>query len=206
MQAVLGAKRILLTVAAALILTGALLVSKSAYFYSRGFIAQFLIERAWDEYRKVGEPVEVPGFDGIYPAGRLIIPSVDISSVLLGNSTEESLALGPGYIEGTARPEETGNTAIAGHRDTFFRPLRRIKKGDIIILEYLTGTKLYKVDDIRIVEPTDSQWLEKSLADLITLITCYPFDYVGAAPKRFIVRGSLIKLSEDVLYLKQVYP
>lgn len=198
MLAVLSAKRVVL-IAAALILTGALLVSKSAYFYSKGFIGQFLIERAWEKYRTVGEPVEVPGFEGRYPAGRLIIPAVNISSVLLGSATEESLALGPGHIEGTARPGEFGNTAVAGHRDTFFRPLRRIKSGDIIILEYLTGTKFYEVDKIRIVKPTDIEWLEKSSEDMITLVTCYPFDYVGAAPKRFIVRGSLIQAGEDVL-------
>ena len=92
---------------------------------------------------------------------------------------------------GTSQPGETGNVVIAGHRDSFFKNLRNIKVGDMIELESLKRVVLYKITDIRIARPTDTQWLDSSSKDIITIITCYPFDYVGPAPKRYIVRGRI---------------
>jgi sortase A len=82
--------------------------------------------------------------------------------------------------------------AIAGHRDTFFRALRNVQKGDEITLKTLDGSYAYRVDSIRVVGPEDTQVLHDSSGDVLTLVTCYPFYFVGPAPKRFVVRAQRI--------------
>jgi sortase A len=86
-------------------------------------------------------------------------------------------------------PGQGGNVVLAGHRDTFFRSLERIRVGDAIYLENSAGTELYVVDWIRIVAPTDLEVLKSTGSAALTLITCYPFRYIGSAPERFIVRA-----------------
>jgi sortase A len=122
---------------------------------------------------------------------RLDIPRAGISVMVVEGATARSLRLGVGHIPGTAFPGESGNTVIAGHRDTFFRPLRRVGKGDTVILTTLYGAFQYSVDGVSIVAPTDRAAVQSSKEPVLTLITCYPFYYVGAAPKRFIVRARM---------------
>jgi LPXTG-site transpeptidase (sortase) family protein len=95
-------------------------------------------------------------------------------------------------VSGTAQPGKTGNICLAGHRDTFFRPLKRIAPGDEVELRFPGGTTRYRVSTIETVEPTDRQVLEPTPDNTLTLITCYPFYFIGSAPKRFIVRASAI--------------
>jgi sortase A len=95
-----------------------------------------------------------------------------------------------GHIPGTALPGEPGNVVIAGHRDTFFRPLRNIHKGDEITLTTLDGVYRYRVDFTEVVEPQNAEALDASPDAILTLVTCYPFYFVGPSPKRFIVRAS----------------
>jgi sortase A len=97
-----------------------------------------------------------------------------------------------GHLPGTALPGETGNIALAGHRDTFFRPLRNIRSGDAITFKTLDGEFHYLVESTDIVPPTDISVLQSHGGRTLTLITCFPFYYVGAAPKRFIVRARQI--------------
>ena len=99
------------------------------------------------------------------------------------------LSLAPGHIPGTPLPGEAGNVAIAGHRDTFFRPLRFIRRNDTINVTTDRGEDQYRVVSTSIVAPSDVQVLYPTGRDTLTLVTCYPFDYVGPAPKRFIVRA-----------------
>jgi sortase A len=97
-----------------------------------------------------------------------------------------------GHIPGTALPGEDGNIVLAAHRDTFFRPLRNIQKGDEIALTTLSGAYRYRVESIQIVGPDDVGVLSPTKQPTLTLVTCYPFYFVGSAPKRFIVRAGLI--------------
>jgi len=97
-----------------------------------------------------------------------------------------------GHIRGTPLPGEQGNVAIAGHRDTFFRPLRNILQDDEITLTTLNGSYRYLVDSTQVVPPEDTQVLDNSDDTTLTLVTCYPFYFVGPAPKRFIVRAHKI--------------
>jgi len=94
-----------------------------------------------------------------------------------------------GHIPGTALPGQQGNIAIAGHRDTFFRGLRNIHKDGEITLTTLDGSYLYRVDFTQVVQPEDIAVLDHSDDAILTLVTCYPFYFVGPAPKRFIVRA-----------------
>jgi sortase A len=97
-----------------------------------------------------------------------------------------------GHIPGTPLPGQQGNVGLAGHRDTFFRGLRNIQKDDEITLTTLHGSYRYRVDSTRIVRPEDTKVLAATADDFLTLVTCYPFYFVGPAPKRFIVRAHRI--------------
>jgi sortase A len=94
-----------------------------------------------------------------------------------------------GHLPGTALPGEAGNVALAGHRDTFFRPLRDIRSGDAITFKTLDGAFRYHVESTTVVPPSDVSSLRSLGGRTLTLITCFPFYYVGAAPDRFIVRA-----------------
>ena len=120
---------------------------------------------------------------------RLAIPRLGLTSIVVEGAGEEELSLAPGHIPGTPLPGEAGNVAIAGHRDTFFRPLRFIRKNDTINVMTDRGEDQYRVVSTNIVAPGDIQVLYPTGRDTLTLVTCYPFDYVGPAPNRFIVRA-----------------
>jgi sortase A len=122
--------------------------------------------------------------------GRMDIPRLGISVAVLQGTSSRTLRLGAGHIEGTPLPGETGNSGIAGHRDTFFRQLKDIRKDDEIQLQAATGLFRYHVDWAKVVEPGDTTVLEPSTTEnTLTLVTCYPFYFVGPSPKRFVVRA-----------------
>ena len=121
--------------------------------------------------------------------GKIEIPRIGISVMVLEGDSAPILRHAAGHLESTAIPEEPGNVVIAAHRDTFFRALRNIRDQDIITLTTLTGAYRYQVESIEVVGPNDTGVLADSPERILTLITCYPFYYVGPAPKRFIVRA-----------------
>jgi len=125
--------------------------------------------------------------------GRVEIPRLGLSAVVIEGVTGSDLERAAGHIPGTALPGRAGNTGIAAHRDSFFRPLRRIERGDLLLLTTPGGTRGYKVVWTTVVSPKDIQVLYPTSTDSLTLITCFPFDYIGAAPKRFVVRGERVK-------------
>jgi len=119
----------------------------------------------------------------------LNVPRLKIRAPVLDGTDDVTLNRGAGWIHGTARPGESGNSGIAGHRDGFFRALKDISEGDEIQLETHSGIIPYKVDQLTIVTPEDVSVLAKRHADSLTLVTCYPFYFVGAAPQRWIVHA-----------------
>ncbi len=121
--------------------------------------------------------------------GRLEIPSVGISAFVAGGTEALTLRRGVGHIDGTALPGEPGNIALAGHRDTVFRGLRRIRPADRIFLITPAGKLEYVVESSRTVDPRQVEVLADSPFPTLTLVTCYPFDFIGPAPRRFIVRA-----------------
>jgi sortase A len=124
--------------------------------------------------------------------GRVEIPRLDVSVVVRAGSDARTLQLAVGHIPGTALPGEAGNVGLAGHRDTFFRRLKDIRPDDEIHVETPSGTFIYRVERTVVVEPQDVWVLDQTDSSLLTLVTCYPFTYVGSAPQRFIVRASLL--------------
>jgi sortase A len=127
--------------------------------------------------------------------GRLEIPRLDIAVMVREGADEGTLSRAVGHIPGTALPGNLGNVGLAGHRDTFFRALRNIHEDDVIELETTAGTYRYLVKSTRIVTPRDVSVLEASGGETLTLVTCYPFYYVGSAPKRFIVHATQVGAS-----------
>jgi LPXTG-site transpeptidase (sortase) family protein len=125
------------------------------------------------------------------PVAVLAIPRLEMSMVVVEGSGATELKLAPGHIPGTAFPGSGGNVGIAGHRDTFFRPLRLIHPDDAIQIETHERTYQYRVVSTAIVDPADVAVLRPSGHESLTLVTCYPFDFVGRAPKRFIVTADL---------------
>ena len=131
--------------------------------------------------------------------GRIRIPGTDVSAILLEGIAHRTLRHGVGHIPGTSLPSATaGNVGIAGHRDSFFRGLKDIDRDDVIELTTLDGTWRYRVEWTRVVQPSQTEVLAGTEGPSLTLVTCYPFYYVGSAPKRFIVRAHLIDAPEDI--------
>jgi len=123
------------------------------------------------------------------PIGRMEIPRLDVSVIVAEGSDERVLRRAVGHIPGTALPGQAGNTVFAGHRDTFFRPLRNIRRDDMIRFTTLRGDYEYRVVSTSIVDPRDVAVLDSDGIEELTLITCYPFYFVGHAPRRFVVRA-----------------
>lgn len=125
------------------------------------------------------------------PLGRIEIPRLGVSAVIRAGEDARTLRLAVGYIPGTALPGEPGNTGLAAHRDTFFRKLGDIRADDEIRVVTPEGTFTYAVMRTNVVEPRDVWVLDPTPEPTLTLVTCYPFTYVGSAPQRFIVRAAL---------------
>jgi sortase A len=124
--------------------------------------------------------------------GRIDIPRLGLSVVVAEGVDYRTLRRAVGHIRGTALPGQTGNVALSGHRDTYFRPLRDIERDDIIMVTTLDGEYHYRVVSTKIVSPDEASVLDSSDRQTLTLITCYPFYFVGPAPNRFIVLAERI--------------
>jgi len=123
--------------------------------------------------------------------GRIEIPKIGLSVVVLEGTTSQTLQHGVGHIKGTALPGEPGNVGIAGHRDTYFRGLKDIRANDEIQIETIAGITRYEVDWIQITVPSDVAIVSSATDSALTLVTCYPFHYVGAAPERYVVHAHM---------------
>lgn len=128
---------------------------------------------------------------GSIPLAILRIPRIHLEAPVLRGTDEITLNRGAGQIVGTAVPGERGNIGIAGHRDSFFRNLKDISRGDVIELETTSASTTYVVERILITGPDDTSVLQPSGEQMLTLVTCYPFHFVGPAPRRFVVQASL---------------
>jgi sortase A len=144
-------------------------------------------------------PAAAPRHDAPPPGtviGKFEVPSLNISTPLLEGSDDATLARGAGHIEDTPFPGESGNIGIAGHRDTVFRPLEHVKKGDVLQVRTADKVYHYTVDRTLIVNPDDVYVLDETKDPTLTLVTCYPFKYIGHAPRRFIVQARLSEQHE----------
>ena len=123
--------------------------------------------------------------------GRIEIRRLKLSAVAREGVDVRTLRGSIGHVPGTALPGTDGNAAFAAHRDTFFAPLRDVRKGDEVVVTTADAVHRYSVVRTQVVDPSDVSVLEATDAPTLTLVTCYPFDYVGSAPSRFIVQAAL---------------
>jgi sortase A len=176
------------------------------FWVAEAVITQTRLARTFEQSRSV-ESRSVPPVPTFRPAApkranadfarpgisRLEIPRIGLTAMVLDGASSQTMRVGLGHITGTSSPGENGNVAIAGHRDTFFRPLRRIQEGDEILLETPAKALTYRVSSTEIVEPSDVAILRSHGKDELTLVTCYPFSYLGPAAKRFVVHALLLR-------------
>ena len=125
--------------------------------------------------------------------GRISIPRLGMSAIIVEGIDEKTLRHAIGHFPESSMPESSGTVALAGHRDTFFRGLEHIRMHDRVTLETATGKYSYQVIHTSIVSPYDIDVIRSSTQSDLTLVTCYPFHYVGQAPQRFIVQALRIR-------------
>jgi sortase A len=159
----------------------------------------FAVADSWNFQREANRRLEelpVPAATKMATAdgliGRIEIARLGVSVIVMEGTNSRTLRRAVGHIAGTALPGQTGNVGIAAHRDTFFRPLRDIRNSDIVMLHTSTGEYRYSVVSTRIVRPDNVAVLEPGAGETLTLVTCYPFYFVGSAPDRFIVRAERV--------------
>jgi sortase A len=151
----------------------------------------------WSKARRDAYQGDV--IDPHVPNAVLRIPSLDLEVPIYAGTSAAVLNRGAGLIEGTALPGDDGNIGIAAHRDGFFRSLEQIQAGAELYIDTVDSTRRYRVSDVRVVMPQDVGVLADTAEPTVTLVTCYPFHFVGAAPRRFIVRAELILSAGDTL-------
>ena len=128
-------------------------------------------------------------YDNHELVGRLLIPGVEIDTIILGDDNSSALEIGPVLVTGSVPPGKNGNLILAGHRDTVFRNLAMVETGDTIKVETLKKDMTYVVTSRNIIDPEDVRLLEPTNTNCITLVTCFPFTYIGTAHQRYIIRG-----------------
>jgi sortase A len=188
-----------------LLLAGVLAIDVWIWSHAGSVLYQQWQERVFD--REVSSDREASGSDhpaeslrphhDSGPIGRLVIPRLHVRAMVGEGTGEDTLSLAAGHIPSTALPGEPGNVGVAGHRDTIFRALRNVRKNDVILFETRRGTFSYRVSEMKIVKPTQVSVLNASDARELTLVTCYPFQYIGSAPERFIVKARQITVRQD---------
>ena len=170
-------------------LCGLWLIASGGYIHAKAILAQFLLETAWSDTLKGQEEVKPWPWADTWPVARLSVPRLGINRIVLAGANGSSLAFGPGHLFNSSLDEQWGNTLIAGHRDTHFRFLRKLRKGDRIELQTRdNGSVKFRVEKTMIVNKDDSSHLYLDGPQRLTLITCYPFvsDDAGG-PLRYLV-------------------
>jgi len=145
----------------------------------------------WSDIR-VREFAESKHADAGPVSGVLRIPSLKLTVPIYPDESDLHLNRGVGLVSGSGSPDQGGNAAIAGHRDGYFRVLKDVKRGDVIEIQTRRAVHRYRITAIDIVDKRDNRLLSDTEDPSLTLVTCYPFYFVGAAPQRFLVRGTYI--------------
>jgi|RhiMetdeSRZDD1v2_1073273.scaffolds.fasta_scaffold68119_5 sortase A len=175
-------------IVARLLLTGGLLaLTYAAYVVIDARTYQAVEHRRFEHAR--GDAAAAPALVDGDSIGEIQIPRVGLTAMVVQGESPAILQRAVGHLAGTALPGESGNVVLAGHRDTFFRPLKRVRAGDAITLRTRHGDFEYLVQSTAVVRPSDVEVIEPTTRRTLTLITCFPFSYLGPAPDRFIVRA-----------------
>jgi sortase A len=175
-----------------LLITGLVLAGLGLHSVWKSHEAEEQAEEQWDNLNRSQPEKPIHRVPKGETLARLSIPRLESHWVVLEGSDRNELRRGPGHMLQTALPGTRGNCVIAGHRDTQFRILRKVEIGEEISVEIDGHTFVYRVTDHRVVSPADTDPLRPTKKASLTLVTCYPFYYVGPAPKRFVIRAELV--------------
>ena len=180
-------------VSLALVIVGTLLLGYVAGEYWGMYRSQKNLESQWE---KQAATRIVPGQPELPPEQmltRILIPKIQMDAIVVEGASRRELSAGPGHMKQTAKPGETGNAVITAHRDTFFRHIYELARGDQIQVRRSGRTFTYEVTGKKIVMPEDISVIKPTNDPQLTLITCYPTYYIGPAPKRLVVFSRLIE-------------
>ncbi len=168
------------------LLAGVVAVAYASFVVLSGEVYQEIESRKFEHTAPTAEPRLLNSGDVI---GEIQIPRLGVKAIVVQGDALELLDRAVGHLPQTPLPGEWGNVALAGHRDRLFRPLREIRPGDMIIIATSKGSFQYEVQSTFVVQATEVSVLRSSDTRELTLITCFPFSYIGHAPDRFIVRS-----------------
>lgn len=166
-------------------------LGQGVYLEAKAWLAQVLIDRAWDAARDSGQASAPWPWADTHPVARLSAPRLNVSRMVLSGASGRVLAFGPGHVAASARPGDPGVSFIAGHRDTHFHFLKRLHAGDQLLIETQQAkTVSYRVVETWVQDEQDTAYLESLTGDQLILMTCYPFEaVVPGGPLRYLVRA-----------------
>jgi sortase A len=168
------------------LVAGILCASYAGYYLVAARAFQTIEMHRFEHSAPLAEP-HMPNAGEV--VGQIQVTRLNLKAMIVEGDSGEVLGKAVGHIPGTAMPGEWGNVALAAHRDRLFRPLREIRQGDVITIQTAGGSFDYEVESTFVVAPTETEVLHATSRKMLTLITCFPFNYVGSAPNRFIVRA-----------------
>jgi len=180
-----------------LVLVGTILFGDGAYIYAKAWLAQVLLERAFDRSITAGQPVKPWSWADTWPVARIEVKRIGASAIVLSGTSGQALAFGPGHIDQTVDAGERGVAVYAAHRDTHFRFLRNVAIGDVINVTRSDGKHFrYRADASAIVR-FDASGIDPATQDFeLVLSTCWPFDAVTSGPERYVLHATLIEERE----------
>ena len=181
----------------ALALVGLILFGDGTYIHAKAWLAQVLLERAFDRSVATGETVKPWSWADTWPVARIEVKRIGASAIVLEGTSGQALAFGPGHLDRTVDAGERGVAVYAAHRDTHFRFLRNVAIGDVIDVTRSDGKHFrYRADSSAVVRFDDSV-IDPSTQDVeLVLATCWPFDAITPGPERYILHATLIGTGE----------
>ncbi len=176
-------------VALVLLATGAWQFGQGAWIQAKAWLAQELIARAWFRTLQGATAAKPWNWADTWPVAKLSVPRLEVDRYVLAGADGQSMAFGPGHVRGTADPGAAGNSVIGGHRDTHLAFLRRVRIGDAIVVERADAARVsYRVVATDVLERRETWVAKQEGPTRLTLVTCYPFDALGAdGPLRYVV-------------------
>jgi len=177
-----------------LALIGLVLFGNGAYIHAKAWLAQVLLERAFDRSIATGQAVKPWSWADTWPVARIEIKRIGVSAIVLEGASGQALAFGPGHIDHTAAAGERGIAVYAAHRDTHFRFLRNVAIGDVIDVTRSDGQHFrYRADSSAVVR-FDASGIDAAAQGFeLVLATCWPFDAISSGPERYILHATLIE-------------
>jgi LPXTG-site transpeptidase (sortase) family protein len=169
----------------ALMVLGASILFYVCTQYWTMYSGQRHLAQEWEQQQMaIDSGTMKPPQDGLT---RIFVPKIDLDAVVVEGTSQSALLRGPGHLEDTPAPGDSGNSVISAHRDTFFRRIYELKKGDVVRIERNGRSYVYEVTGKKIVQPTDLSVIKPTTDPRLTLITCYPTYFIGPAPERLVV-------------------